>query len=176
MTLFLTKLTRYGRKRIHASVADGPNGKVRPVCGGGHQGRSVQWQQDIGPCDCAACAKIKTALEQKSQLATPPQLIMKSKDSLGLLGTLALILFGVVFFTGVACYRAWRFITGPAAPRPQAGTDAHYARAMKGAFTPVERTIVLESGTATLRNLDNLPASTSIGNVTRISMQRRLRR
>lgn len=66
MTLFLTKLVASGRRRIHIAHGEA----TRPLCGGGHGARSVQWQTEIGPCDCAACAKI--ALGQKAQISAPP--------------------------------------------------------------------------------------------------------
>lgn len=62
MKTFLTKLVRSGRRRIHLAVPATSNlqpaTSVRPACGGGHGARSVQWQTDIGPCDCAACQSI----------------------------------------------------------------------------------------------------------------------
>lgn len=74
MNFFLTKLP--GPRRIHiaslacASGTVAPTQLVRPLCGGGHGARAVQWQQDIGPCDCAACRKI--AQRQNTQVSNPP--------------------------------------------------------------------------------------------------------
>ena len=49
-------LTQCGpRHRVHTSRTG-----RRPDCGGGRGGRSVQWQTDIGPANCAACRRVKT--------------------------------------------------------------------------------------------------------------------
>jgi hypothetical protein len=65
VNLFLTKLAPSGHRRIHAAHME----KSRPLCGGGNGGRSVQWQQDIGPCDCAACRAIQA---RNPESFTPP--------------------------------------------------------------------------------------------------------
>jgi hypothetical protein len=66
MNLFLTKLVTSGRRRIHTAHTE----LARPLCGGGCGGRSVQWQQEIGPADCAACAKIVQG--RNPQIQQPP--------------------------------------------------------------------------------------------------------
>lgn len=75
---FLTKSIGAQRLRIHQAAEVGrvsPCAPVllRPICGGGCGGRATQWQQDIGPADCTACAKI--ALGRNTRLSsTPPEI------------------------------------------------------------------------------------------------------
>lgn len=60
----MTFIVKNPHSRVHATTG------TRPLCGGGHGGRSVQWQQDIGPSTCKACAKV--ALGKNTRLSAPP--------------------------------------------------------------------------------------------------------
>lgn len=53
MTTFLVRTHVLARApRVHI-IEQG-----RPLCGGGHGGKAIQWQHDIGPSNCRACAAI----------------------------------------------------------------------------------------------------------------------
>lgn len=60
----LVKSTMHGRHRVHASTAN-----HAPVCGGGFQARTANWQEDIGGVTCKRCL---TILENRN---TPPRRI-----------------------------------------------------------------------------------------------------
>lgn len=61
-------LVKHSQAKVHV-IRDG-----RPLCGGGNGGKSVrQWQEDIGPANCRACAlkllQMEAAKERKERKA-----------------------------------------------------------------------------------------------------------
>lgn len=67
----ITKGSKAGGHRVHIRQADAP------LCGGGHQAKSAQWQETIEEPDCFACLLIQKqrrtaatakALEQQQEM------------------------------------------------------------------------------------------------------------
>jgi len=52
------KSTKTGKHRVHLMDLKHTGGTPVPLCGGGHQARSAQWQETILECDCKRCASI----------------------------------------------------------------------------------------------------------------------